>query len=227
MAYKVLCDFDGTISKSDAVDAIFELFAPGWLAIEALFVAGELGGAESMRRQVELMDVSLPELDEALDALEIDPTFPAFTQYCKAAGIELTIVSDGVGYFIRRMLRNAGLPRLPVRANRLVQRGPRRYSLAHPHSVSGCTSKAGTCKCAGAEAGCTGRQTVLIGDGRSDFCVSHKADIVFAKKSLLGYAREQGIEAFEYSDFAGVQAVLERLQDSRAPVYASAGREAA
>ncbi|MGO9173821.1 MAG: HAD-IB family phosphatase [Rhodomicrobium sp.] len=229
MSFKILCDFDGTISKADTTDAIFDRFAPTWRSIEALWEAGEIGSAECMRRQIELMDASLPELDEALDGLEIDPTFFAFTQFCNAAGVELIVVSDGVDYFIRRMLLRAGLGRLPVRANRLIQRGLRHYSLGHPHQIEGCASGAGTCKCARATADCAGYRTVLIGDGRSDFCISHKADIVFAKKGLLGYTQENGIEAFEYTNFDGVRQTLESLLPLRRqhPVFANTGLEAA
>ncbi|MGO9545404.1 MAG: MtnX-like HAD-IB family phosphatase [Rhodomicrobium sp.] len=229
MAFKILCDFDGTISTADTTDAIFDRYAPDWRNIEALWEAGEIGSAECMRRQIEIMDASLPELDEALDELEIDPTFPAFTQFCKAAGIELIVVSDGIDYFIRRILLRADLGRLPVRANRLVQLGQRRFSLSHPHQVAGCASNAGTCKCNRAADEFSGYRTVLIGDGRSDFCVSHKADVVFAKKSLLAYTQAKGIEATGFSDFSEVRAVLERLLHARRQrtVFTSAGLEAA
>lgn len=229
MALKILCDFDGTISKADTTDAIFDRFAPAWRSIEVLWEGGEIGAAESMRSQIELMDASMPELDEALDAIEIDPTFPGFVEYCDAAGIGLVVVSDGIDYFIQRILQRAGLSRLPVRANRLIQRGQRRYSLVHPHRVQSCASGAGTCKCTRAAAECAANRTVLIGDGRSDFCVSHQADIVFAKKSLLAYTQQQAIEAFEYADFRGVQAVLENLSRVRRQkgAFASAGLEAA
>ncbi len=210
MSLRVLCDFDGTISAADTTDAIFDRFAPSWRGIEASWEAGEIGSAECMRRQIELMDATKGELDEALDELEIDPTFPSFVRFCIAAGIELDVVSDGVDYFIHRILQNAQLPNLPVRANRLVQKGPRNYTLGHPHKMQSCTTGAGTCKCARITAEGTARHTILIGDGRSDFCVSHKADAVFAKKSLLNYARSQGIEAFEYTDFADIEARLER-----------------
>jgi 2,3-diketo-5-methylthio-1-phosphopentane phosphatase len=228
MSLKILCDFDGTISIADTTDAIFDRFAPSWLEIEALWEAGEIGPAECMRRQIELLDASLPELNEALDELSIDPSFPAFTQFCASSGIELIVVSDGVDYFIRRILENAGLHGLSIRANRLIQLGDRKYTLAHPHKVQDCASDAGTCKCSRAEIECAGHRTVLIGDGRSDFCVSRKADFVFAKKSLLRHTQEQGIDAFEYSNFFDVRVHFERLPWTQPkPVYAGNGVKAA
>jgi len=222
MSLRVLCDFDGTISAADTTDAIFDRFAPSWRIIEASWEAGEIGSADCMRRQIELMDVSADELDDALDGLEIDPTFPAFSRFCDAAKIELAVVSDGVDYFIRRILKNAGLTHLPVYANHLIRRGPRRYSLGHPNRASDCATGAGTCKCAQAGIGCAPPYTILIGDGRSDFCVSHRASAVFAKKSLLRYTERHGIAAFEYSTFADVQAVLESLLRSRQQSRSSA-----
>lgn len=218
MALRVVCDFDGTITKVDTADAIFTRFAaPAWRDIEAMWVAGEIGSAECMRRQVELLDASLPELDAALDALQIDPTFPAFQAFCEERGVELAIVSDGVDYFIKRILKSAGLPRLRVQANRLIQKGERRFSLGHPHRVKDCASGAGTCKCAKAAPSGADERTVLIGDGRSDFCVAHETDIVFAKKSLLCYTREQGIAAIEYDTFADVQAAFEIILPAYRP----------
>jgi 2-hydroxy-3-keto-5-methylthiopentenyl-1-phosphate phosphatase len=211
MSLRILCDFDGTISVADTTDAIFDRFAPSWRVIEALWEGGEIGSAECMRRQIELMDVSAAELDEALDGLEIDPTFTGFVRFCDAAKIELSIISDGVDYFIRRILENAGLAYLPVRANQLIPRGLRRYTLAHPHQRQDCETGAGTCKCAQAGAGGGSDYTILIGDGRSDFCLSHRAGAVFAKKGLLNYTAGHGIPALEYSSFADVQTVLEGL----------------
>ncbi len=217
MPLKVVCDFDGTITKEDTADAIFTRFAaPEWRDVEAVWEAGEIGSAECMRRQMELVDASLPELDAALDALQIDPDFPAFVAFCEERGVELAIVSDGVDYFIERILRRAGLPNLPVNANRLIQKGERSFTLAHPHKVQDCASGAGTCKCALASPS-DGRRTVLIGDGRSDFCVAHETDIVFAKKSLVRYTRDQGIAAVEYSTFSDVQAAFESLVPAARP----------
>jgi 2,3-diketo-5-methylthio-1-phosphopentane phosphatase len=164
-----------------------------------------------MRRQMEMVDASLAELDEALDALAIDPTFEAFSTFCATNGVDLTIVSDGVDYFIRRILQRCGLEHLPLQANHLMPLGERRYTLAHPYRVQDCAAGAGTCKCASAGAERGSSRTVLIGDGRSDFCVAHEADIVFAKKGLLRYTKEQGIPSHEFSDFAEIQAILEQF----------------
>ncbi len=217
MSLKILCDFDGTITTADTADSIFTAFAaPAWHDVEALWAAGEIGSAECMRRQMELVDASITELNEELDGLEIDPSFSNFARFCAVNGFELVIVSDGVDYFIRRILKRVGLANLPIRANQLLRTGERTFSLAHPFSVKDCASGAGNCKCACEASAAPSKLTVLIGDGRSDFCVAQEADVVFAKKSLLRHAREQGIPAMEFSTFHDVEAMIERL----VPAYA-------
>ncbi len=217
MTFRIFCDFDGTISCQDSSNAIFERFAAGWLDIERLWEDGAIGSAECMRQQVGRIDANSAELDLILDEIEIDPAFPEFARWCEAAGLELTVVSDGVDYFIHRILERKGLSQLTVRANRLIRMSERSYSLGHPHQAENCGSLAGACKCGILAGSGAGGRTVFIGDGRSDYCVSHKADILFAKGNLLDYTRRHAIKAFEFSNFACVNAILESLICRRKP----------
>jgi 2,3-diketo-5-methylthio-1-phosphopentane phosphatase len=209
MSVTVFCDFDGTISTTDTAHAVFTAFAaPAWRDVEVLWEAGEIGSATCMRRQMELVDASLPELDALLDEVDIDPSFPEFAEFCATNAIGLIVLSDGVDYFIRRILSRFRLGHLLVRANRYVQRGARQHSLTHPYSLKDCASGAGTCKCACAYEKAPAR-SILIGDGRSDFCLAHEADLVFAKKKLLSYTRSQGIPSTAFSSFAEITAAME------------------
>jgi len=46
-------DFDGTISRRDAVDAILETYAdPKWLTFEAEWSAGRIGSRDCLRAQM-------------------------------------------------------------------------------------------------------------------------------------------------------------------------------
>ncbi|MBN9136589.1 MAG: HAD-IB family phosphatase, partial [Phyllobacterium sp.] len=110
----VFCDFDGTISLEDATDFILErLASPAWEDIEQQWKQGLIGSAECMARQIGLIEATHQELDSALDDIAIDPTFPAFIDFCWAQGIPVTIISDGVDYFIKRILARHKLDYLP------------------------------------------------------------------------------------------------------------------
>ena len=206
----VFCDFDGTITVQDASDFILARFAdPEWQDIEEQWKKGIIGSAQCMQRQVALIRANQQKLDTALDAIEIDPSFPAFTDFCRTRRIALTVISDGVDYFIHRILARHRLPLLPVIANQLTihgQNGDKRYRLALPFSQAACESGAGMCKCrcVGAAAG----TRVYVGDGRSDFCVANKPELVFAKGDLAEFCERRSIAFIPYRQFDDVARAL-------------------
>jgi 2,3-diketo-5-methylthio-1-phosphopentane phosphatase len=209
--WTILCDFDGTISVRDTTDALLERFGqPGWQAIERAWRDGAIGSRECMARQVELVDASPAELDAWLDEAAIDPAFPDFVAAARAAGIPLTVLSDGLDYAIARILGGHGGGELPVLANRLQAVGERGWRLAFPFGRGGCRS--GNCKCTAAGSAHAGRQRVLlIGDGASDFCVAGEADFVFAKGRLVEHCRAAAIPYRPIVDFRDALALLPML----------------
>lgn len=225
----VYCDFDGTISVDDATDFVLSRLAdPKWEAIERLWHDGEIGSSECMRRQISLIRATPAELDEVLDAIAIDPFFSSFVDFCAAHGAPVTIVSDGVDHFIKRILSKHGLDHLPIIANRLVvggHGGEATYGLFSPYADQHCAATAGVCKCRSLT---THGQRIYVGDGRSDFCVSDKPELVFAKGQLATYCADRNIPFLGYRDFSDVVTSLgssvpyfqDRVAD--APLYATA-----
>lgn len=210
--WNVVCDFDGTISLTDTTDALLEAFAdPRWHAVEERWVAGEIGSAECMRLQVGLLDVPFEDLNAWLDQVLIDPHFVSFAAMCERFAIPLSIASDGIDYVIRRVLRNHGLAHLPVVANRLSILGDGRYALESPMA---CVSGSGVCKCrvtASVRESNHKPKILFVGDGRSDFCVSGKVDLVLAKDSLLKHCRAENIAHWPLHDFDEAAMLLTSL----------------
>lgn len=205
---QVFCDFDGTISVKDTTDEILSRFAdPEWEIIEAEWKRGEIGSAECMRRQIALIRATQTELDAALDAVPIDPAFPAFVRFCAAQEIPVTVISDGVDYFIHRILVRYGLDYLPVIANHLTVVGGNHYQLSSPYTNPACDTAAGVCKCR--QIGARTGTRVFVGDGRSDFCAAGSADIIFAKTALAVYCEQENIPYTPYHNFSDVQQRLE------------------
>ena len=129
----------------------------------------------------------------------------------------VTIVSDGLDYVIRRVLRNHGLGDLPVYANRLETAGEDGYALSFPHARADCPTASGTCKCALLRRlRRPGSEAVLVGDGASDVCAAREAaDSVFAKAGLLDHCREHGLPHRAYRDFDDVTRALFNHQRDR------------
>lgn len=211
--WKILCDFDGTVSVEDITDSLLERFArPGWQTIEQAWRRGEIGSHDCMAEQVALLDASRDEIDAHLDTMMIDRAFAAFVAEVEDAGIELAIVSDGLDYAIRRILDAHGLGRLPIIANRLEPVDPRRWRLEFPHGSPTCRIASGNCKCASAASSRDGqRRVLLIGDGASDFCVAAEADLVFAKHRLIEHCRSAGIAYVPITGFADALDLLPTL----------------
>lgn len=208
----VFCDFDGTISIKDATDYILSRFAdPEWERIEDQWKRGLIGSAECMQRQIALIHATRQQLDGALDELAIDPGFAGFIDFCWNRNIPVTVISDGVDYFIKRILARHHLEYLPIIANRLAisgLNGHTSYKLSSPYSDAACASASGVCKCRAVQSPDT---RIFIGDGRSDFCVSDKPDLVFAKGKLAEYCTDQGIPFIAYDQFTEVTQALKQV----------------
>ena len=207
---RLYCDFDGTVTKGDTTDLVLRALAsPSWERLERAWERGEVSASDCMHRQIGLIQGSDDDLDAILETVEIDPSFSRFVGWCETHELPLTIVSDGVDRFIGHVLRRHALGHLPVVSNRLIG-NPKRRQLSQPNMRPGCAAGSGVCKCAVVSQQSPGT-IVFIGDGRSDFCVSSRADILFAKNSLAEYAKGRGKTFYPFGSFDDVTCTLARL----------------
>lgn len=209
-AFQVLCDFDGTITKTDATLAALEAFAmPAFREWELRWECGEITSRECMSRQVELIQADLSTLMRFAASLPIDKGIVTLQQLCAQHGIPLIIVSDGIDRLIEAVLRRHGLSSIPVVSNHLVWDGNGAPSLSFPYASPDCLIGAGTCKCAVATfLGLSLKETIYIGDGRSDRCISTMAKKVYAKEGLREWCDLQGVT---YEPFETLTEVAEHL----------------
>lgn len=210
-AWTIFCDFDGTISDRDVTDTLLEHFGrPGWEELETRWLNGEIGSQACMAGQVALLDMSRQELDDLLSTVRVDADFLRFTQLVARYGIPLHVVSDGMDYPIYWLLARQGITDLPVAANVLEQVGERRWQLRSPWTNSACKKASGVCKCAVMRQRAWG-PSLLIGDGRSDFCLAHEVNHVFARGSLLEECRQNALPHDAVSNFSEACTALEAL----------------
>ena len=208
--WKILCDFDGTIVSSDVTDFLLERFAdPTWHELERNWELGRIGARECMQRQIGLIEAAPAILDKSVAAMAVDPAFPAFVAFARRLGIPLTVVSDGLDRVIKDILRRTKLNGIEIKSSRFEYLGDGRWRLDFPYADPDCLSMACTCKCEIAKN--DGLQTLLIGDGRSDFCVAEASHFVFAKHKLLEHCRARDIPHAPFRDFAEAQRLLARL----------------
>jgi HAD superfamily phosphoserine phosphatase-like hydrolase len=197
--HRALLDFDGTIAPADPTDRLLDRFAdPEWRIIETEWQAGRITSRECMQRQAALLRATPSELDAVIGAIGIDPGFYGFVDLCRRRAVDLTIVSDGFDRVVRGVLRRAGLS-IPFFANRLEWQGGDRWHLALPYGRRDCRTDAANCKCA--HGAWDDVRCIVIGDGRSDFCMAARAGYVIAKGALAEFCRERGLAHASFRNF--------------------------
>ena len=206
----VVSDFDGTITNKDGLYSFIEAYAKaGWEKIEQDWVDGKISSKECLIEEFKLV----PDLSEELIAsfirtIGIDESFKDFYNRLSENHIDFCIVSDGIDYFINKILKQHGIDDAKIISNHGVFRGEF-FEITFPNDYSGCKNNAGTCKCKIiSDLKKDYKKVIYIGDGTSDFCVADKADVLYAKSRLLDYCKDKGIECIPYNSFEDIEAIL-------------------
>jgi HAD superfamily phosphoserine phosphatase-like hydrolase len=202
-----LCDFDGTVALEDVGNRFFARFVPdraAWQHVIDDWRGGRAGGREVLARECELAVVDEAEAARFVEGRAIDPAFPAFVDAVRAAGGEVAIASDGLLFYVRRILDAHGLGHVVARANHVRFAGGRLVPGFGSAAGEGC-GRCGTCKGAVlAELARGHATTVFVGDGLSDRCGARAADVVYARDDLMTFCRATGLAARPFATFADV-----------------------
>jgi 2,3-diketo-5-methylthio-1-phosphopentane phosphatase len=217
MGLKIFVDFDGTITKADVGNQFFLTFGGSRCqAFVDAYHAGVIGAKECFRLEAaEITALEHDALEEFLERQELTPGFEVFLEFCRASGIGVTVVSDGLDLYIRGILGRHGADGVRVFSNRADLPGTRdggpAVRLEFPHACDECDR----CACCKRNVLLTeaGEEDVIayVGEGFSDRCAVEYADIVFAKDDLQRYCQEKNITHYLYKDFHDVTRRLETL----------------
>ncbi len=204
-------DFDGTLSVGDTVDAMLERFADDrWKDLETDWLDGKITAVECMKQQLDLVDVDQLTLEKFFRGIQLDASFIPFHKYINQFS-KVAIVSDGLDHAIDVATRNAAIPAMPIYANKLhfEQNG---ISISYPYRNPDCKAGNGVCKCQIAEqlSENVGGPVVLVGDGKSDYCLAKYADVVFAKGKLITHCEQENISFRRFQTFAEVLEVVKK-----------------
>ena len=208
-------DFDGTITKTDTLSKFLEDYAdPKWLDIENDWRNGLIGSQECLVKQFALIpNLSDKLISDFLDKMEVDEGFFRFCKKAQKRNIPIVILSDGLDYFINKILEKNKLEFINVITNHAYFDNKGKYKdefvIEFPNDSRHCNNGAGTCKCKAVKnLKKFYKKVVYIGDGASDFCVSKQADILFAKSALAEYCKNNKINFIEYNTYNDIQDVI-------------------
>lgn len=201
----VFLDFDGTISTVDVGVHVLSAAAPdAWRAIDEQFRTGAIDSRECILDEWDLVAGDEASLRAIAAEVPLDPGVGPLVDALRAAGAEITVVSDGFGFYVEDAVRPFGLPVL----TNAVDFATRELLFPHEDRCCPCAS-CGTCKQAPIkDAHRRGRSTLLIGDGASDRKAALLADVVFAKDALAVWCGAFGVEFVPFATLADVQRVL-------------------
>ncbi len=211
----VFCDFDGTISSRDIGYSLFHHFSGGQNdALLPDWKSGRMTTRDCLVKEAELVTVSEREAHDFLEQFELTDGFADFVKRCRSHDIPFSIVSDGLDFYIHYLLERTGWTDLPVVCNHGAFAGSR-LTVSFPRDNIAC-KRCGICK---GEVLDEFRQEhgadtvmVFIGDGYSDACAAHKADILFAKKDLAEYCRDNDISFTNWDSFHDIVRSLNERQ---------------
>jgi len=218
----VFVDFDGTISTEDIGMVLLRRFADArWELIDERYEAARMGSRQWATELWPLLaGTGLPALIDAAEAIGLDPGFGPLVLFARSSGAELTVVSDGLGFYVPQRCAEF---EVPVLANRAVG-SELTFPFAEPTCPCGTDGPGGPCGTdgpggpGGACGTCKaepvrraqrrGRTTVVIGDGTSDRHAAEVADVVFAKDRLVEWCEQSNVAYRRYSGLGDVHRQL-------------------
>jgi 2-hydroxy-3-keto-5-methylthiopentenyl-1-phosphate phosphatase len=201
----VFLDYDGTITLRDVGQHLLARHAGDrWHQLHDDYDAGTIGSRECLVDQWDLVAADEATLRATAAEVSVDPGFAPLAQALRDAGAELTVVSDGFGFYAEELCRGIGVPVLTNRVDWSTG------TLEFPHEDRCCPcATCGVCKQAPIkDAHQAGRTAVLIGDGTSDRKAALLADVVFAKDTLAAWCDRYDVPYLGFTHLADVQRAL-------------------
>lgn len=214
--FKIFIDFDGTITQQDVGEEMFLKFGDSEkaYAIVRLWMENKISSSECWFRLCETVDnIDIKIFDQFIDTMNIDPFFISFIQYAETNGFEVTVLSDGLDYYIKRILMREKLNHLRVYSNRLEFGDNNELNPIFPYSDEECSECANCKRNHVINHSGDDEISIYIGDGYSDTCPAQYCDYIFAKKSLLKYCEKNRISYFPFTTFNDVLKRLEVLKN--------------
>jgi 2-hydroxy-3-keto-5-methylthiopentenyl-1-phosphate phosphatase len=201
----VFLDFDGTMTLGDVgVHLLERVGDPSWPDLDAAYAAGAIGSRECLVAQWNLLPRDERLLRAVAAEVPVDPAARPLVEGLRTAGAEVTVVSDGWGFYIEDALAGMDLPVLTNEVDFVTG------EVGFPNLDRCCPcSTCGTCKQAPIkDARRRGRTAVFVGDGTSDRKAALLADVVFAKHHLADWCDDLDVPHIRFVTLADVHRTL-------------------
>ncbi len=209
----IISDFDGTICTVDMGNKVLSRFTDkSWEAIDREYIKGSIGSRAAYSRIAPLMAGTSKSMHAYVSRhARIDPFFAGFYHLAKKKELDVKIVSDGLDFYIRAVMKKHRLGEIEFFSNTVAFGEDDSLKFEFPEANALC-GRCGTCKNKILnDHRLMYEKIIYIGDGHSDICPSRSADLVFAKGVLLKKCEEEGTTPYRpFRNFSEITRYLEK-----------------
>ena len=200
----VQCDFDGTVTEEDASFFLLDAFAQGdWRRLLQDYREHRISVGEFTTRAFAMVKADRHTLLEALKGeVKVRAGFHELVNYCLKKGFRLVIVSNGLDFYIRAVLKDLGLRNIEMHAAQ---------ASFHPEGMKvqyvgpdGKRLEDGFKEAYTQSFLKLGYRVICVGNGDSDIAPAKYAHYVFATGDLLAYCRENNLKYKPFETFIDV-----------------------
>lgn len=207
----IQCDFDGTVTDKDASFLMLDAFGrKDWRQLFQQYQEGEItiGHFNTLAFATITADKQAL-LEHIKGRIKIRAGFSEMVSCCRSRGFRFVIVSNGLNFYISRILRDAGMADIEVRA---AQTHFHPYGLKVQYIGPDGKPLDNDFKLAYVDLFLNeGYRMVYIGNGDSDFSPAQRCHHIFATDTLLECCRQANRDCVPFVDFHDVIRAMERL----------------
>jgi 2-hydroxy-3-keto-5-methylthiopentenyl-1-phosphate phosphatase len=206
------CDFDATLTIGDVSYVILDHFVNGdWRPILHDFIAGKITVEECMTGVFALASATPQQVEDFVATsprIVLRPGITELYRYCRQRGIDLAVISNGMEFYISRILKRAGWEEVDIHAAsaEITARGIHLYFTDPDGNPTTDGFKLAWSKFLSRR----GYDRIYYaGDGPADIAPSRDADHVFATGRLLASCEREGLTCTPFEDLHEIISWLE------------------
>ena len=198
------CDFDGTLSVGDISFLILEKYAEGdWRAVLKDYQEGNIPVGDFNNRAFAMVKKDRHTLEKLVrDEGQLRPGLHELVNYCQLHDITVTVVSNGLDFYIKTLLDHNGYGHLDITAARTVFTPAgldARYYDHHGRELLSEFKESYTRKFIS-----QGYRVYYAGNGPSDIPASRLTAHTFATESLLDYYQREKLPHTPFDDLTDI-----------------------
>jgi len=207
----IQCDFDGTITQEDVSFLILDAFGSGdWRQLLTQYRQGKISVGYFNTKAFAMVKADKPTLLKFVKSkAKIRAGFHELLAYCYRKGFKFVIVSNGLDFYIKAILRDIGVDNIEVFAaqTRFSPNGMDvRYIGPQGNQLMDSFKEAHVRLFRD-----RGYRVIYAGNGISDAAPSRLAHWIFATGELLAYCREMSLNFTPFIDLSDIIRGLELL----------------